>query len=157
MPVHVRRTRLHPDAGKRGRCDDNEDCPANHTCSASQTCLANDGHACTQNTECLITCIDGTCGQRSATLGACDDTADCVADHTCSSVTWTCRRNNGQACNFNGQCLYTCISSVCRSRAADGSSCDRSDAYDCASGNCCPVSAIIYRCYSTCGGYCSCL
>lgn len=81
-----------------------KDCEAPLQCYAGK-CLTPDGEACTDNVDCLNTCVENVCTTKGTIDGACDDAADCaVAALVCDEATATCKLDLLQQCTDNAQC-----------------------------------------------------
>jgi len=63
-------------AGGAGEAPQNPDCKAPLQCVTGK-CLTPDGEACTDNPDCINTCIDNKCAPKSPLDGPCGDLADC--------------------------------------------------------------------------------
>ncbi len=122
-----------------GPCDlgDDADCQSNNVCDSGICRRVND-QGCSNNADCVGVCILGLCADASTTGGNCDETADCVANHTCSAA-GTCLKDDGESCtpNRNVDCLNTCINNLCASKAAFNGICDNNDTADCESNLTC--------------------
>lgn len=81
-----------------------KDCEAPLQCFAGK-CLTPDGEACTDNVDCLNTCVENVCTTKGTIDGACDDASDCaVAALVCDEATATCKLDLLQQCSDNAQC-----------------------------------------------------
>jgi hypothetical protein len=82
----------------------NPDCSAPLQC-VSGKCLIPDGEACTDNIDCINTCVKNVCEPKSTIDGACDDKSDCaVAALVCDTTSATCKLDLLQQCTDNPQC-----------------------------------------------------
>lgn len=80
------------------------DCKAPLQCYAGK-CLTPDGEACTDNTDCLNTCVANVCAPKGGIDEACDDKADCASDKlVCDATKKLCKLDLTQECQTNGQC-----------------------------------------------------
>jgi hypothetical protein len=123
-----------------GDCDEAADCGTGHTCSANACLLENGQTGCSTNDHCLNVCINGTCGDVSSTLEACDETLDCGSGHTCSGI--QCRLDTGETgCTANNQCVAVCIFGTCDELSSTGGTCDESA--DCVSGHSCSGTCLV--------------
>jgi hypothetical protein len=116
------------------------DCKAPLQCFSGK-CLAPDGEACTDNVDCVNTCVENVCQPKSTIDGACDDKSDCaVAALVCDETSAKCKLDLLQQCTDNGQCksdrcicsnanctVRTCkaatSSCLCKWSPADSTSC----------------------------------
>jgi hypothetical protein len=90
--------------GDSGGVAQNPDCKSPLTC-VSGKCLTPDGEACTDNVDCINTCVKNVCQPKSTIDGACDDKADCaVAALVCDETNAKCKLDLLQQCTDNGQC-----------------------------------------------------
>jgi hypothetical protein len=69
----------------RGPCDEPTDCRSDYTCGHTGTCRSPEGAACGSNPDCVDVCLRGSCGQRQAVDGSCDEGADCTSGY-CNGV-----------------------------------------------------------------------
>lgn len=117
------------------------DCKAPLQCYAGK-CLTPDGETCTDNTDCLNTCVANVCSPKGGVDDACDDKADCANDKlVCDATKKKCKLDVTQECQTNAQCqsnrclcanhdcsVRTCktADSVCQCRYSptDAPSCD---------------------------------
>ncbi|MFT7578946.1 MAG: hypothetical protein ACI9MR_000608 [Myxococcota bacterium] len=129
-----------PPAPYDGVCEATDDCEAGLVCSTDGVCKRGDGAACTDNTECIVTCVGGVCGAVSQTQGPCEETADCAPLHQC--VNGGCLRIDGEACDGNDACVNVCVGDVCAGPSAVGGSCD--ETADCSSGLSCIDDACLF-------------
>ncbi len=109
------------------------DCQTGRTCT-SGLCLLLDGQGgCTDDNQCVSTCIAGTCGPRVGTGSTCDSAGDCLAGHTCTGG--ECLLNNGQSCTTNSQCVHVCLGGLCGGTSGTLGPCDVADGdADCQAG-----------------------
>ncbi len=126
-------------SGTRQPCDTSDgaaDCQSGRTCT-SGLCLLLDGQSgCTDDNQCINTCIAGSCGPRVGTGSSCDSAGDCLANHTCSGG--LCLLDNGQGCSANSQCVNVCVGGLCGATSGTRGSCDAADGNaDCQSGHTC--------------------
>ncbi len=105
-----------------GSCDvgDAADCSANVDCDANGVCGGN-GADCTDNVQCVVTCLAGTCADEASAGEACDagDNDDCVdMDAVCNQS--TCQFPDGTgSCTGDNQ-TQVCISGMCAAGICDG-------------------------------------
>jgi hypothetical protein len=93
-------------AGGEGGAADMQarDCEAPLQCLEGK-CLTPDGEACTDNVDCLNTCVDNVCEPKGLLDGDCDDNADCaVAALVCDETDAKCKLDLLQQCNEDAQC-----------------------------------------------------
>ena len=115
-----------------GDCDDgdNADC-ANGLDCFSGVCLGADGTPCSENDECINTCISSNCTSFSSLSAACDDTEDCNGPGlACSNG--LCLLEDTHSCNNNTECINVCIDSICGPQSGNGDECDLGETADCA-------------------------
>lgn len=95
------------------------DCKAPLQCYAGK-CLTPDGESCTDNTDCVNTCIGNVCTPKGSVDSKCDDTADCSsAQLVCDPVKKLCKLDTNEQCQINGQCQSNrclCASADCKVR-----------------------------------------
>jgi len=136
------------------------DCALGQTCIAG-SCLLDDGGTCSGDTECVNTCISGTCQAFAGTSGSCDDSFDCTGGHTCT--TGTCLLDDGGACGGDSECVNTCIGGTCQAYSGTAGTCD--DSFDCTGAHTCTTGSCLLddcgacsddsECVNTCiGGSC---
>lgn len=96
------------------------DCQEPYQCYAGK-CLGPDGAACTDNVDCINTCINSVCEPQSSLDGACDEDSDCVSqDFVCDPATDTCKLAVKVQCTANEQCQSErciCADATCLTRA----------------------------------------
>ena len=115
-------------AGGEGAAQ-NPDCKSPLQCISGK-CLTPDGQACTDNVDCINTCVKNVCQPKSTIDGACDDKSDCaVAALICDETSATCKLDLLQQCTDNGQCKSQrciCSNSTCTVRTckAPGTVCE---------------------------------
>src|SRR5687767_8581769 len=64
-------------------CTGPNDCIDGHTCEQNR-CLRPMGELCSNNAQCVDTCILGQCAVRSDLHGGCDDVQDCSTGQVCA-------------------------------------------------------------------------
>lgn len=91
-------------AGGESAIGQNPDCKAPLVCDAGK-CLTPDGEACTDNVDCINTCVKNVCQPKSTIDGGCDDKNDCaVAALVCDETSAKCKLDLLQQCTDDGQC-----------------------------------------------------
>jgi hypothetical protein len=130
--------------GESGALPAVNDCKAPLQCYAGK-CLTPNGEACTDNVDCLNTCVANVCKPKGSVDGACDDTSDCVANSklVCDVAKHKCKLDTLAQCQVNDQCqsnrclcsnhdctIRECktMDSICQCRYSptDAPSCDNS-------------------------------
>lgn len=123
-----------------GPCTGTSDC-ADGVCSAG-SCRLVDGVACSDNDQCVNTCVSGQCAATCLTC-ACDDTEDCGPSLSCRLTVGdghlTCLYPLGSECQFTGP-NSLCVNGWCTARrcadpSGPGGPC--LNAEDCAQGLLC--------------------
>lgn len=90
--------------GGAGALPTSPDCASPLQCFAGK-CLTPDGEACTDNVDCVNTCVENICQPKGTIDAACDDASDCaVAALVCDETTAKCKLDLLQQCTDNGQC-----------------------------------------------------
>ncbi len=130
-----------PKSDTGGSCDssDDADCTLYHNC-ISNICLLEDGQTCSNNGECVHVCISAECAPLSGDAGLCDiadGDADCLSGYACTDG--VCKRNDGEPCQSDGQCVHTCAIDTCALPGQTGDPCD--SPADCDVGYTCGVSS----------------
>jgi hypothetical protein len=99
-----------------GPCTGTPDCAVG-VCSAG-TCRLEDGVACTDNAQCINSCVMGACAATCLTC-ACDDTSDCGPDLSCDldggEGGLTCKYPLGSECQFTGP-NSLCVNGWCTAK-----------------------------------------
>ncbi len=92
-------------AGGEGSLPPVRDCKAPLQCFAGK-CLTPDGEACTDNVDCLNTCVANVCQPKGGVDGACDDTPDCTSGSklVCDPTKHKCKLDVLAQCQTNVQC-----------------------------------------------------
>jgi hypothetical protein len=111
-------------AGGDAGVPQNPDCKAPLQCFGGK-CLTPDGEACTDDADCVNTCVSNVCQPKSGLDGKCDATADC--DNSIDGVKLTCDQNKKlckldltSLCQTNAQCQSNrciCADATCSTRA----------------------------------------
>lgn len=109
-------------AGGEAALPQARDCEAPLQC-VSGKCLTPDGEACTDNVDCVNTCVANVCEPVAGVDGACDDKSDCVNDNlVCDLNKKKCKLDVLSQCQTNTQCQSnrclcsdpTCSVRVCK-------------------------------------------
>jgi hypothetical protein len=134
-------------AGGAGEAPQNPDCKSPLECVMGK-CLTPDGQPCTDNPDCINTCINNKCAPKSPLDGPCGDLADCddlggMIKVVCDMNKHACKLDVTSLCQTNAQCQSNrciCAKADCSVRAcktadstceckwsqADAPSCDNS-------------------------------
>ena len=114
-------------SGTGGDCDylEDADCVSGHDCTTLGCQLVDGQTGCTADSDCVHTCIAGTCGPRVGTGETCDSQDDCIGGHGCSGG--RCLLEDGETCGANDECLEVCISNFCTSPSSPLGACDTAD------------------------------
>ena len=116
-----------PLAGLNQPCDETSDC-VNGTglVCFNEICLIDDHNACSDNADCVNTCISLMCAPPGELLDVCDngppDADDCSAPLECSMG--QCLLPNSEPCNSNHECVNVCIDGHCSMESVLFGPCD---------------------------------
>jgi hypothetical protein len=95
-------------------------CREGTVCSAARgqpvKCLGTPGYECSDNEQCVATCIDGECAVKAGPGAACEEAGDCSGCSAGSAVDCldgACRCSDGAQCSANEQCKETCVDATC--------------------------------------------
>jgi hypothetical protein len=99
-------------------CDEQGDCLGcgiGYSVSCTdQVCKCSDGASCSDNDQCLHTCVGSTC---TPTDGSCDDGGDCSGDYSCldpaDNRPQGCYLPDGEDCTSNASCEHVCRGGKC--------------------------------------------
>jgi hypothetical protein len=130
------------------------ECVTSKTMLFKSQCLADNGTSCSDDTECVNTCIDGTCADFASSGETCDADNDCdalacvgaLSGASCESQICACP--NGAFCGNNDECQGTCAGLRCTTPNTD---CDFGDDDDCTGG----ASCVAGRCVLPDGSACT--
>ncbi len=108
--------------------------PTATPCSLPLSVWSPDGVACSDDDQCVNTCVKGTCAPEGGAGEPCDAVGDCAlfacltvpGSATCTDQ--LCQCPSGSFCSHNDQCVGTCAGASCR---AINTVCDTGDAADC--------------------------
>ncbi len=130
-------------AGGAGSGPESKDCTSPLVC-AGDLCKTPDGESCSDNVDCINTCIGNVCGGIGGIDDSCDhgDDLDCGGGLVCAGASDTCKQDAGQACSSNAECesnKCTCSTAdcgvlTCKNAGATCNVCKYSANSDCSGG-----------------------
>ena len=120
-------------SGANGDCDPSDDLDCDAGQCISNECLLPDLLPCTNNNQCINTCIFGFCSPRAPFFSACDpgDHQDCLDSSLQCVGTGVCLYANDQSCSSNFDCVNVCVANNCTDVGSLFSACDASENDDC--------------------------
>jgi hypothetical protein len=138
---------------KSSTCHEGQ-CASSHTMFFTSQCLVPDGGTCTEDDQCINTCVGGVCAPEASAGQACDGAGDCNvlactgAPASASCTDQLCQCPSGVFCTSNDQCVGTCAALSCR---PINTVCDTGDAADCTGA----FSCVSKRCVLPEGSACN--
>jgi len=116
-----------------GACEEQSDCNGNvllcgslgsSISCAQNLCRCSDASTCSDNAQCLGTCVSRKCVPANTTCDNSDDCRDAYQCKTPTGKTKGCYLPDGEACTANASCEHVCRGALCAPAGVADDACD---------------------------------